>query len=89
LPVEALILAHWPALSGMYFSRVRELLASPEDEVSELAGWARRRIREFSGRLQRPQPRVCKLSRSVFGLGMLWPKNWTRVFLGKNEGTLN
>lgn len=39
----------------------------------------------FSGQLQRPQPRVCKLSRSVFGLGLRWPENTACVFLGKNE----
>ena len=87
LPVEVLILAHWPALSGMYFSRLHELLANHEELVSGLAGWARRGIEKFLGRLQRPQPRVCKLFWSVFGLGMLWPENSTCVFLGKNEGS--
>ena len=54
-----------------------------------MAGWARHGIGKFLGRLQRRQPRVCKLSRSVLGLEMLWPENSTCVFLGKNEGTLD
>jgi hypothetical protein len=73
----------------MDFGRRHELLANPEEMVSGLAGWARRGIGKFLGALQRPQPRVCKLFWSVFGLGLRRLENMTRVFLGKNEGTLN
>jgi hypothetical protein len=47
LPVEALILALGVALSGMYFRRLHELLASPKEQVSEMAAWARRGIGEL------------------------------------------
>ncbi len=47
MPVEALILALGVALSGMYFRRLHELLASPKEQVSEMAAWARRGIGEL------------------------------------------
>jgi hypothetical protein len=47
LPVEALILALGVALSGMDFGGLHELLASPKEQVSEMAAWARRGIGEL------------------------------------------
>ena len=87
LPVEASMLALRWTLSGMYFSRVRELLASPEEVISKRAVWARLEIGQVLELLQRPQPRVCELFWKVFGPRLRWSENTTCVFLGKNEGS--
>jgi hypothetical protein len=34
LPVEAFILAHWPASNGMFSGSLHEQMASPEEVVS-------------------------------------------------------
>jgi hypothetical protein len=83
----ALILALGVSLSGMNSGGLHELMASPDEMVSGLAGWAWGETGKFFEPRERPQPIVYCLSRNVMRLWMRRPNNMTCVFLGKNEGS--
>ena len=83
----ALILALGVATSGMNFGGLHELMASPEEMVSRLDGWAWGETGKFFEPRERPQPIVYGLSRNVLGLRLRWPGTMTSVSRGENEGS--
>lgn len=73
----------------MDFGGLHELMASPEEMVSRLDGWAWGETGKFFEPRERPQPIVYCLSRNVLRLWMRRLKNLTRGFLGKTRGHAN